>query len=381
MSDWGLLDPIGDAAGIAGDDRLLEAMVEVERALAAATTADETDAARIAAALDASALDRAELAAGARRDGIAVVELVAQLRAQAETAVPGRGDLVHRGATSQDILDTAVVLVARRCFARTRSELVTAGDALATLAEAERDVPALARTLGQPAAPTTMGATVATWLDAVASAVAEIDGVRFPVQLGGAIGTGAAFDDVTATRAALAAELGLDDPGRAWHTDRAVMRRVAAASAGVVVALARIGTDLVTLSRVEVGEVALAAGGGSSAMPHKRNPVAAVRLVAAGVEAPGLLATVVAGGVSSDARPAGAWHAELPAVRSLLRLAAAAAATAADAFPGLRFDRDTAAANLEHGLPGSELSAWLEAAGRTAEMAVARWRRVREVAP
>jgi 3-carboxy-cis,cis-muconate cycloisomerase len=186
---------------------------------------------------------------------------------------------------------------------------------------------------------------------------------------------------VAAVRAALAAQLGLVDPRRAWHTDRAAMRRVAAASAGVVVALARIGTDLVTLSRAEVGEVALADGGGSSAMPHKRNPVAAVRLVAAGVEAPGLLATVAAGGVSSDARPAGAWHAELPAVRSLLRLAAATAATAADSLPGLRFDRQAAAANLERGLPGTELGAGLEAAGRTADDAVARWHRVRKVAP
>jgi 3-carboxy-cis,cis-muconate cycloisomerase len=378
VSDWGLLDPVGDAGGLADDDALLAALVEVERALVAAMSRDDQDAARVAAVLSTSGLDRAALAEGARRDGVAVVELVRQLRAQAEAALAGDGELVHRGATSQDVLDTGIMLLAQRTVERTRAELVAGGDALARHAQAERDAPALARTLGQPAAPISIGATVGAWLDAATSALAELDAVTFPAQLGGAVGTGAGIDDVAAARSALAAELQLDDPGRSWHTDRAPVRRVAAASAGVVVALARVGTDLVTLSRAEVGEVVLAGAGASSAMPHKRNPVAAVRLIAAGVEAPALLATVVAGGVSSDARPAGAWHAELPALRSLLRLAAASAEIAADAFAGLRFDRDAAAANLAQGLPDAVPRAGLDAAGRTVDDAVARWHHVKE---
>ncbi|MBT2517512.1 3-carboxy-cis,cis-muconate cycloisomerase [Streptomyces sp. ISL-90] len=352
--DWGLLEPLGAAASATSDDAVLAALVEVERGLVRAWgDVLDDDLSAVAAALDARALDREALLAGARSGGVPVIALVEQLRAQAEAIADGAGDRVHAGATSQDILDSALVLVARAALAEARGHLVTAGDALAALAGQERDTTSIARTLGQHAEPSTIGVTVAGWLDGMSSAIEAVDGTVFPVQLGGAVGTGEAFDRLARRvdaanelRAALAAQLGLADPGRAWHTERSPILRIAGTAALVAAALGRIGREIAFLARTEIGEVALASTGGSSAMPHKRNPVDAVLLTANGLRAPGLIATVHAASVSQDARPAGEWHAEWQALRGLVRLALESATAAAGLAQGLRIDRDAVARNV-----------------------------------
>ena len=352
--DWGLLEPLGAAASATSDDAVLAALVAVERGLIRAWgDVLDDDLSAVAAALDAGALDREALRAGARSGGVPVIALVEQLRAQAEAIADGAGDRVHAGATSQDILDSALVLVARTALAEARGHLATAGAALVALAGQERDTRSIARTLGQHAEPSTIGVTVAGWLDGVSSAIEAVDGTLFPVQLGGAVGTGEAFDRIarwadaaTELRAALASELGLADPGRAWHTERSPILRIAGTAALVAAALGRIGREIAFLARTEIGEVAVASTGGSSAMPHKRNPVDAVLLTANGVRAPGLVATVHAASVSQDARPPGEWHAEWQALRGLVRLALEGADAAAGLAGGLTIDRAAVGRNL-----------------------------------
>ena len=352
--DWGLLEPLGGAAtATTGDDAMLAALVEVERALLRAwARVGDGDAAAIADALDEEILDRAALVAGTRAGGVPVIPLVEQLRAQAEAAVAGSGARVHAGATSQDILDSALVLVCLTALVEARDHLVAAGSALAALAESERETVSIARTLGQHAAPSTIGVTVAGWLDGVSSAVEAIDATEFPVQLGGAVGTGEAFDriadrpDATGDlRAALAAELGLADLRRSWHTERTPILRIAGTAALVTAALGRIGRDIAFLARSEIGEVVLGSTGGSSAMPHKRNPVDAVLLTANALRAPGLLSTVHAASVSQDARPTGEWHAEWQALRGLARLALESAEAASGLVATLDVDRTAVARN------------------------------------
>ncbi len=199
-TDWGLIDPgAADASGT-DDDAVLAALVEVEQALLRAwgrVLGEELDAQ--ADALDAFALDRAVLRDGTARDGVPVVTLVLALRAQLEAAgLPA--ERLHLGATSQDVVDTALMLIAQRTLVAARSALAEAGRGIATLAEAERRSPRIARSLARHAEASTLGVLAAGWLDGVSSAIAAIDAAAFPVQFGGAVGTGAAAD-VAAGRA------------------------------------------------------------------------------------------------------------------------------------------------------------------------------------
>jgi 3-carboxy-cis,cis-muconate cycloisomerase len=327
---------------------------------------------------DAATLDRGALLAGARSAGVPVVALVELLHAQAGPAA----ERVHRGATSQDILDTALVLISRDALTRARASLASAGAQLATRAQEHRQTPFVARTLTQEAEATTLGAVMAGWLDAVSSAVAALDAVAFPVQLGGAVGTGAAFvrasgrpDAPRLLRASLAAGLGLADPGRSWHTDRSPVLAIAAAAAQVVVSAGRIGRDLALAARD--GVITPAHGGGSSAMPHKHNPVDAVLLSASGLRAGGLLSTLHAAALSSDARPAGEWHAEWQAWRGLLRLAAESSAVLVRAVGDLVVTAPEASpAATPAG--SSTAEATLEAAGAVVDAAIARFATVTE---
>ncbi|MET1020458.1 MAG: lyase family protein, partial [Microterricola sp.] len=321
--EWGLLEPLAASSAVIGDDAVLAAMVEVERALLLAWGRESgADVGAAAGALRAEELDCAGLLAGSRSDGMPVVALVRQLRALAEAASPGAGAELHVGATSQDILDTALVLTARRALTEARLRLLAAGERLVALATAEAQTLAIARTLGQHAEQSTAGVLAAGWLDGVSSAVAAIDAAVFPVQLGGAVGTGEAIDRAggsvessTRLRAALAAELGLADPGRSWHSERSPILTIGNAAAIVAVTLGRLGRDVGFLSRSEVAEVVLATAGGSSAMPHKRNPIDAVLLSANGLRVGGLQAVLHGAAISQDARPMGEWHAEWSAFR------------------------------------------------------------------
>ncbi len=349
-------------------------MVAVEEALTGAWAELEGTDSTAAPAFDVDAIDRARLVEGARGAGVPIIALVEQLREQAGDAA----GLVHRGATSQDIVDTALVLVSRDSLARAGDALAAAADAIAELAVRHRATPLVARTLSQQAEPTTLGAMFATWLDGAVSAqetLADLATIGFPVQLGGAVGTGAAFvrasgrDDAPGLlRAALARRLGLADPGRAWHTDRGPVLAIADASARVCAAAGRIGRDLALGARD--GVLRPASGGASSAMPHKQNPVDAVLLSANGLRAPGLLATVHAAALSSDARPAGEWHAEWQAWRGLLRVAVEGADVLTHALADLVVEGPDVPADDVHAD-----EAELAAAGAVVDAAVTRYRR------
>ncbi|HOV99890.1 MAG TPA: lyase family protein [Rhodoglobus sp.] len=332
-ASWGLLDPFHERASTVSDDAVLAAMLEVETALFTASAQRHGhDGWRGADALRSVLCDVDALIEGTRTDGVPVPELVRQLRDTVERSAPDAAAFVHDGATSQDVVDTALVLVAKRTLGDARDRLVVAGHALARLALAEAGTVTMGRTLAQAAAATTLGVQIARWVDGVAAALDTLDRLRFPVQLGGAVGVDGR------DRAAFARLLELDDPGRSWHVERSPVLAIGQAAATVIAALAHLGRDLTQLVRPELGFVRLAGGGDSSAMPHKRNPVDAILLVSAGLRAPGALATLHSAAVSVDSRPAGEWHAEWSALRELLALAVGSAAVAADAAAGLSVD-------------------------------------------
>ncbi|MDR7110221.1 3-carboxy-cis,cis-muconate cycloisomerase [Microbacterium trichothecenolyticum] len=297
-------------------------------------------------------VDGTALAAAAVAGGNPVIPLVGRLKER--VGVDARL-WVHRGATSQDIVDTAAMVVARAATSRIVAALVHTEVSLRSLARSRRDEVAAARTLTQHAVPTTVGLRAAGWLRGVERARARVDDMQhqLPVQLGGAAGTLASFTEIAgpeaaaALPAAFAHELGLAAPDAPWHTSRWPITELGDALVQAIDAVGKIATDVATLSRTEIGELAEGAGGGSSAMPQKRNPAASVLIRSAALRAPQLGATLhLASALAADERPDGAWHAEWPTLRELLRLALGATAHAASLVAGLHVDTDAVARNL-----------------------------------
>ncbi|MFB7883253.1 lyase family protein [Microbacterium sp. NPDC056057] len=297
-------------------------------------------------------VDGTALAAAAVAGGNPVIPLVGRLK---ERVGVDAGVWVHRGATSQDIVDTAAMVVARAATSRIVAALVHTEVSLRSLARSRRDEVAAARTLTQHAVPTTVGLRAAGWLRSVERARARVDDVQhhLPAQLGGAAGTLASFVEIAgpeaaaALPAAFAHELGLAAPDAPWHTTRWPVTELGDALVQAIDAVGKIATDVATLSRTEIGELAEGAGGGSSAMPQKRNPAASVLIRSAALRAPQLGATLhLASALAADERPDGAWHAEWPTLRELLRLALGATAHAASLVAGLHVDTDAVARNL-----------------------------------
>ncbi|MGV9290675.1 3-carboxy-cis,cis-muconate cycloisomerase [Streptomyces sp. NPDC003719] len=365
--DAGLLAPgwAGSPAAGATDDRaflraLLDAEAALTRAQAGLGLAPADAAVAVTEAADPARFDVVSLAARARRGGNPVIPLVADLT---EAVGEDHGPYVHRGATSQDIMDTATMLVAARTLDLLLPDLTRAERALARLAAEHRDTAMPGRTLTQHAVPTTFGLKAAGWRTLVLDARDRITAVRgaLPAQLGGAAGTLAAFgaygaEDATALPEAYAHELGLRAPLLPWHTLRTPVADLAGCLAFTAGALGKIAVDVLTLSRTEIGEVAEGSGGGSSAMPHKANPVRSTLIAAAARRAPQLAATLYGSLAAEDERPAGAWHAEWEPLRDLLRLAGGAARDTAELTEGLRVRPDAMRAHLglTHGLIVSE---------------------------
>lgn len=357
MSRGELFDPLFGAAelgAVLSDRAWIAALVEVECALARAQAATGVLEQKYADAIDAAGpglaarLDPAQLGAAAVAGGNPVIPLVGKLReACAPAGVPAAA--VHKGATSQDILDNALLLLSQRAGVLILDELRTAADAAAALARAHRDTLLAARTLGQQALPTTFGAVAAGWcvaLDraagAVTAALAEL-----PVQFGGAAGTLAAlYPDGPAVADALAAELGLASQRIPWHTDRTPIAELATALGIAAGGVAKIATDIVALSATETAEVSEGSPGGSSAMPHKRNPIAAITARAAARRVPGLVADALGAMDHELQRAAGAWHAEWETITDLLRLTGGAAHRLAQSLTGLRIHPEAMSRNL-----------------------------------
>jgi 3-carboxy-cis,cis-muconate cycloisomerase len=345
-----------------GDEAWLQAMLDTEAALARAVEraglAPAGAGAAVTAAARAGGFDPAELGRQAAASGNPVPALVLALTA----AVPGSAaPAVHQGATSQDIIDTAAMLMARRALDGAGTDLAAAADAAAALAAAHQDTIMIGRTLLQQAVPVTFGLAAAGWMSAIDEAADGLRRVRgrLAVQLGGAAGTLASLGDQgPAVRALLADELGLACPVLPWHTDRLRITELAAALAGACGVLGKIARDVTLLAQSEVAEVreGTSGAGGSSAMPHKRNPVAAVVILGCAKQAPGLLATLAAAAEQEHQRAAGAWHAEWQPLADLLRLTGSAAAWAAELLTGLQVDAGRMRANLDAagGLPLAE---------------------------
>ncbi|AOW92975.1 3-carboxy-cis,cis-muconate cycloisomerase [Rhodococcus sp. WMMA185] len=357
-----LFDPTfgaGELSRLLSDRAWVAAMVEVEAALARAEAKcgviPATSATTISSVLtriaDDDSLDVGPLGVDAAAGGNPVIPLVKLLRgavAEADPNVPSSH--LHRGATSQDILDTALVLLCRRSGAHVLASLDEAIASAEALARVERSTPMAARTLGQQALPTTFGVLASGWMTALHRASRALSGAlaALCVQLGGAAGTSAAlhphgFDVADA----LADELGLPRQDVPWHTDRTRLALLASSLGTVAGAVSKIATDIVFLSSTEVGEISEGSPGGSSAMPHKRNPVAAITARAAARRVPGLVAAIHSSMDHEQQRASGAWHAEWETLTDLLRLTGGAARRIADSLGGLDIHPEVMARNLD----------------------------------
>lgn len=351
--DTGLLGPVWAgtrAAEVTSDRAWLQALLDAEAALARAQAdlglIPGAAAEAITRAARAEAYDLGELAVRSRGAGNPVVAMVEELRRAA-------GDQVHQGATSQDIVDTAAMLVAARTREIILADLDRALEAMAGIAEEHRDTPAAGRTLGRQAVPITFGLKSAGWLLAGLAARRRLAGVRLVVQFGGAAGTLAGYGDrALELLTRYAHETGLEEPALPWHTDRSVIVELGEALAAVTGALGKVATDVVLLAQSEVGEVAEPAAPGrgvSSTMAHKRNPILATMIRSAALQTPGLVSVLLtAQAGAAHERPAGEWHAEWQPLRDCLRLTGGATETAAELLTGLEIFPECMRAHLDH---------------------------------
>ncbi|TQN31126.1 3-carboxy-cis,cis-muconate cycloisomerase [Haloactinospora alba] len=352
----------GDIGTATDDDAWLRALLDAEAALARAHarlgTIPPEHAEEITHSCVPENIDTAEVSRSAADSGNPVVPLVGQItRSVGEAA----GRHVHLGATSQDIMDTAAMLVARRAGTVIRAVADEACESLATLAVDHRDTVMAGRTLLQQALPTTFGLAAAGWLDQLADAtnrLAEFLDQRAAAQLGGAAGTLASLGQVgPRVTTAFASELGLAEPRLPWHTARGRVAELAGALAQVSGAVGKTAGDIVLLAQTEVGEVREHGGrdrGGSSTLPHKRNPVAAVSAVACAEQAPDLAGSLLGVQIQQHQRAAGQWQAEWLPLTRLLRTTGSAAAWLGTSLERLNVDPERMRANMLDGFPLAE---------------------------
>ena len=358
MTEQGLLSGLfshGPVAAQTSDVALLQAMLDVEvalmRALAKAGLAPAQAASEVAQAADAASFDIAAIARGTADKGTPVPAMLSALRSRLSDEAAAH---LHQGATSQDVVDTALMLVARRALAPVLDDLGAAADACAELAERHRSTVAPGRTLLQQALPLTFGIKAATWLSGLDGSCAELAEVRehvLAVQLFGAVGTLAALGDQgLEVMSAVALDLGLAEPALGWHTIRLRPARCSAALGSALGVMGKVARDVALLAQTEVAEATEGAGegrGGSSTMPHKRNPVGSVAVIACAQRAPGLVATILGAMGQEHERAAGAWQAEWEPFLELLRLAGSAATTLRGVLEGLEVDAERMRADLD----------------------------------
>lgn len=341
-----------EATECTGGRAWLQAMLDFERALATAQASagiiPREAAEEIGRCCRAELFDADSIAQRAASSATPVIALVRDLAEQvAEPAKPH----VHRGATSQDVIDTAAMLISRRALELIVADLRGAAEECARLADQHRRTVLIGRSLLQQALPTTFGLRCANWLIALDEAIGELERVRderLAVQFGGPAGNlsslGATGSQVIRL---LAAELGLAEPVLPWHTDRTRIAGLAGALGTASGVLGKIALDVKLHSQTEVAELAEDKPGGSSAMPHKQNPVSAVLVSAAAQRVPGLVATLLASMPQEHERAAGPWQAEWEPLVELLRLVASAAHRTRHLLSGLRVRTEEMAANVE----------------------------------
>ncbi|MBV9164842.1 MAG: hypothetical protein JO342_01695 [Solirubrobacterales bacterium] len=337
----------GGAAAATSGRAWLQAMLEVEAALVRACARERLvpaqAAATIAAACRVERFDLQAISAEGAEHATPVVPLVRALRRQVGEEL---ARYVHLGATSQDIVDTAAMLVAKRASEFVVADARAAIGAAAGLAQDHRGTAMSGRTLLQQALPTTFGLRAAGWLVGLHEATVRLAEERergLAVQMGGPVGARA-----PSVAEHVAAELGLVAPTLPWHTVRVRVAALAGALGTLAGVLAKIARDVTLLSQNEVEEVREGGSGrgGSTVMAHKRNPVAAVSVLACARRVPGLIATILACMEQEHERAAGAWQAEWGTMSDLLALTGSAASWGRDLLERLEIDRRRMRENL-----------------------------------
>ena len=356
-----LIDSLATTEALAeafSDEQVLQAMLDFEAALARAEAKQavipQQAAEAISKAATAQGFDIVALSRQTLRAGTPAIPVVKALTERVRASDPNAARFVHWGATSQDVTDTALILLLRRARAILVSDHARLSEALHELASQHENTVMLGRTLLQPAPPITFGLKAAGWLAATRRGWSRID-TRFTeaevLQFGGASGTLAALDDKgNSVGRALAAELGLKYPDAPWHTQRDCLAALLAACGVQCGSLGKMARDIALLMQGEVAEAAEPGGdgrGGSSTMPHKRNPIACSLTLAAAHRVPGLLASFLSAMVQEHERGAGGWQAEWPIVSSIVQSLGVAVASMAEAAEGLTVDAARMRANLE----------------------------------
>jgi 3-carboxy-cis,cis-muconate cycloisomerase len=355
--DSELLGPLfaSDAMRDVFSDRSrLANMLRAEAALARAQAGLRLAPPELAIAIEAISPDDLDLAALGRDTAVAGVPTIPFIKAVRDKLPKELERAFHKGATTQDIVDTALVLQMHDGFKLIESDLARIIKGLARLARAHRATRCVGRTYGQHAVPLTFGYKVAVWATGIADSAAELPALRaraLAASLGGPVGTLATFGDKgPALLEAFARELDIAAPPIAWHALRGRMAETGAWIAVMIGALAKMAGDIVHLMSTEVGEVAephVPGRGGSSAMPHKRNPVGSTVIIAAHAAAKGHLATLMDAMAVSHERSPGFWHAEWLALPQLFGLASGALREAVAIAEGLSVDADRMRDNLD----------------------------------
>lgn len=339
------------------DTARLQAMLDFEAALARAEARTglipESAAAAIAAKCRANLLDSAALAESAALAGNLAIPLVKQLTKLVEKSDKDAARCVHWGATSQDVIDTGFILQLRAALVVIEPELESFSDSLARLARKHRSTPMAGRTWMQQAAPTSFGLEVAGWLDAVDRHRVRLADLRprvLVLQFGGAVGTLAALGGKgLAVAEALAKELQLGLPAQPWHAHRDRIAEIAATFGLLTGTVGKIARDISLHAQTEIAELnepAAKGRGGSSTLPHKRNPVASAVVLAAAARVPGLVASVFAAMTQEEERGLGGWHAEWEVPPEIISLSAGALHHLAETIAGLEVDAPKMRENL-----------------------------------
>src|ERR1700728_216070 len=352
---------------IFSDDRRIQAMLDFEsalgRALARTGIAPQAVAAKIQSQCDAKLFSMETIAQEAALSGNLAIPLVKQLTALVTKADEKAGGFVHWGATSQDAIDTGTVLQLRDALDLTDQALAKLCDVLARICQTHKSTLIAGRTWLQQGPPVTLGLKACGWLAAIERHRERLREIRKRVavlQFGGAVGTLAALGDKgLAVAEALADELKLTLPNLPWHSHRDRFAEVATTMGLLVGSLGKIARDLSLMGQTEVGEVAEPTGagrGGSSTMPHKRNPVGSAVVLAASIRVPALVSVMLTSMVQEHERALGGWHAEWETLPEIFLLAAGALAHMTHVVDGLEVFEEHMTHNLgaTHGLILSE---------------------------
>jgi 3-carboxy-cis,cis-muconate cycloisomerase len=355
--DSALLGPLFATAAMRAcfaDHAWIGSMLAVEAALARSESRLGLAPDALGPAIAAIRPEDLDIAAIGERTGVAGVPTIPFVQAVQARLSTDLERSFHKGATTQDIIDTALVLRLRDAFHLISTDLDAILQGLSRLADRHRATPCVGRSYGQHAAPVSFGYKVAVWLSGIADAADRLPALRRRVlvaSLGGPVGTLASLGaDGPRVLDEFARELGLGVTPLCWHTNRGRIAEAGAWLVELMGALAKMATDVVHLASTEVGEVAephVPGRGGSSAMPHKRNPVGGTVILAAHAAAKGHASTLFEAMAAAHERPAGLWHAEWTALPSLLGLASGALREARTLAEGLVIDTERMRTNID----------------------------------